>query len=36
MAIDYFGEHVGEITKRFNVIEFCGLCRPANYAECVF
>ncbi len=24
MAIDYFGEHVGEITKRYNVIEFCG------------
>ena len=36
VAVDDYGEHGGEIAKRFDAIEFCCLCRPANYAECLF
>jgi hypothetical protein len=27
------GEHVGEPCLRIDIIHFCGLCRPPNYAE---
>jgi len=27
------GEHIGEPRLGINIVEFGGLCRPANYAE---
>jgi hypothetical protein len=27
------GEHIGEPGARIDVVQFCRLCRPPNYAE---
>jgi len=36
VAIDDFGDDVGQIGKWLNVIELGRLCRPSNYAERLF
>ena len=33
MTVGDFGEDVGEISLRIDVVHFGGLCRPPNYAE---
>ncbi|MER9592879.1 hypothetical protein NKI94_29580 [Mesorhizobium australicum] len=36
MAVDDSGEHVDETAEWLDIVEFAGLCRPWNYAECLF